>query len=232
VRAVARVRADQPIGPLLRLLGALLGRVAAVVAAAQIDRGARADRAHPRRARAVAARLAVGLRQAVVDRAVEALHVPLEERAADVLVDRERRDQQRLQRRCALGQPQPREVAERGVDDRVGAGGEELRVDVADPFAQRDEPLRVAQRDVQRLVRDPADLLGQRQPLERRRVGDDVAVGRRRRRRVALGGVDVAHPQREAAGGRGVLDHPLDRAGRAVHGAQPGAPSRRSRWRR
>jgi hypothetical protein len=61
---------------------------------------------------------------------------------------------------------------------------EEVHVQVAQQQPQIPQPLRMAQRDMQHLVRDPGGLLAQRQGVELRSVVEKIAIGSDRRRRL------------------------------------------------
>jgi hypothetical protein len=172
---------------------------------------------------------------AIVDRAVELFNVPLEQGFFDALEDAERALQQGLQAHRGLRQLQPAQVIECAVDDGVGAGVEEFQIDVAEQPLQIDIALRVAQRDVQHLVRDEADLFVERPLLEALRIEQRVAIGGYRWCVVIVGRalvgrqIVMTYPQREAAGGRRELDHALHRSQAAVLVGLHDAPSLRRR---
>ena len=71
--------------------------------------------------------------------------------------------------------------------------------------------LRMAQRDVQHLMRHQADLLVSGSLLERGAVEHGVAVGHHRRRVRIRRQVPMLHPQRQPAGGGREFHHALDR---------------------
>ena len=89
----------------------------------------------------------------VVDGAVEALQVPLEQRALRILSDTERLAQQIFEHHRLGGQFQPAEMLQSAVDDRIGTDIEQLQVDVAELTSQFEKTRGMAQRDVQYLMR-------------------------------------------------------------------------------
>ncbi len=91
---------------------------------------------------------------AIVDGPIELLDVPGEQRGADVLLQPQRQCQQLLEINRRGRQPQPAEMRQRTVDDGVGADVEELAIDVPGQALQIERALRMAQRDVQHLMRD------------------------------------------------------------------------------
>ena len=96
---------------------------------------------------------------AVVDRAIQPLDVPVQQRGLDILFLVQCGHQQLIEMNRGCRQLQPAQMAQRGIDDGIGAGVEQFQIDVADQPPQIEEALRMAQPDMQHLMRDQADLL-------------------------------------------------------------------------
>ena len=221
VLAVAGVRALQPLAPFARGLGLVFGRLCRRPRPRPPGRAGRARPARARAARWGRRRACAASRRAPSRtrrgcpavrrcrvrrgrrwRGTAARRPTASSALSTSRFSRSALRQQLLQAHRARRQLQPAQVAERAVDDGVGADVEELRVDVAQQLLQLALALRVAQRDVQHLVRDPARLLGQRQGLEGGAVADAAAVGghrRARRRRRSRGARPTAPGRRWTA---------------------------------
>ena len=177
-------------------------------------------------------------RAAVVDGAVQPLHVPIQQgrRHRPGLAQRLRPQDIELLR---IGrQLQPAQVAQRAVDDGVSADVEQPQVGIARQRLQRGKTRHMAQRDVQHRMGHPAGLLGQGQCRKAGAVEQSVAVGvqhgglgidgAQRRARIGQAGVrrravhiPVVRPQRQPAGGRRKF-HPLLHRPRATVQQQAG----------
>jgi hypothetical protein len=157
----------------------------------------------------------------VVDGAVQALDVPLEQRLRIVDGRTQRAAEDVLEFDRAGGQRQPAQVADAAVDDGVGAGVEELRIDIAHALLQLEQALGMAQGHVQHHVGDPAGLFFDGQIFERFAIEERAAIGVERgagrggQLAIAFSHIAVRHPQCQAASGRCVLHQALHR-GRAA----------------
>ena len=166
----------------------------------------------------------------IVNGAVQPLDIPLQQLYLNGLSIPKGLAQQRVEVNRLLRQPQPGQMRQRAVDQRVGAGVVQGLVDIAQHAGQLRPPLHVPKSDVQGLVGDPANLLFKGQGRKARRVKHRIPiVGHRGRQRRVVINVRVPHPQRQPAGGGRMLNHGLNRSGAAAGFMATNAVSRRRR---
>ena len=148
----------------------------------------------------------------VVERTVEPLDVPFEQRLLDRFVDAQRGREQAIEEHRLARQCKPGEMTQGAVDDGVGADVEEFQIDIPDQALQLKKALRMPQGDMQDLVRHKAGLLGKRQRRKGGTVIQGQTIGGHERRVLAGCPVGVLHPERKAPRGRRKFDQALDRA--------------------
>ena len=176
-RRVVRVRAEQAFAPLARQPGLAFRRVQQVLGGLQVGDDGGAERAGCGGFRTVATIAAVS-GPAVVDGAVEAFDVPGEQRLLRGRTEPQRPGDEVVQVDRPGREAKPGQMAQRAVDDRVGADVEQPQVDVAEQTLQVAATLCVAEGNMQDLVRDEAGLLVEVETLEARTVADRRSVGR------------------------------------------------------